>query len=337
MNSYGDKFRLSIFGESHGIEIGVILDGVPAGIALSEEDFTEDITRRKSGAIGTTPRKESDMPRIVAGVFDGYTTGAPIAITFINGNTKSKDYSQFRDMPRPGHSDYVAQVKHNSFNDLRGGGHFSGRITLCLVAAGVVAKKMIGDIKINAYITELGGVKALNSDLRFGTADNKENLPEEWRELLKKSICEEDSIGGVVECCCENMPIGLGEPFFESIESKIAHLAFSIPATRGIEFGDGFAAATMKGSEHNDCYINSKGAMAKNGAGGINGGITNGNPILFRVAVKPTASISKPQQSFNFKTNKIEELVVAGRHDTCIALRCPVVVEAIAAIALANY
>lgn len=318
MNTYGNKFRLSIFGESHGNMLGVILDGVPAAIALATEDFLPDLARRKSGAKGTTPRKEDDLPQIVSGIYDGYTTGAPLTIIFHNGNTRSGDYSTFRELPRPGHSDFVAQVKHNSFNDIRGGGHFSGRITLALVAAGVVAKKLIGNIKIEAVIKEIGGVK------------------ENWQPLINQAVETGDSLGGLIECSCKNVPVGLGDPFFNSLESQIAHLVFSIPATRGIEFGDGFKAAAMKGSQHNDCYINSKGHTSTNGAGGINGGISNGNPIVFRVAIKPTSSICAKQTSFNFKTNQMEEFSVKGRHDSCIALRCPVIIEAVTAIVFAN-
>lgn len=321
MNSYGANFRISIFGESHGTLIGVTMDGVPAGIPLCEEDFMADLDRRRSGAKGTTPRKESDAPHIVSGVFDGCTTGAPIAIVFENGNTISKDYSMFREIPRPGHADFTAQVKHNFFNDIRGGGHFSGRITLVLVAAGVVAKKIIAGINVKARITSIAGLDDASK----------------WEDAIGSAMAEGDSVGGIVECVCTDVPAGLGEPFFNSLESEIAHLAFAIPGVRGVEFGDGFAAAQMKGSEHNDCFIDTEGHTATNGAGGINGGISNGNPIVFRIAVKPTSSISKIQHTANFITGEMEEFSVKGRHDACIALRCPVIVEAIAAIALAQH
>ena len=321
MNSYGTNFRISIFGESHGKLIGVAMDGVPAGISLSEEDFMADLNRRRSGARGTTPRKEDDIPHIVSGTFEGCTTGAPLTVVFENNNTISKDYSLFREIPRPGHADFTAQVKHNFFNDIRGGGHFSGRLTLALVAAGVVAKKILGNIKINAHITAIAGL-----------AD-----PSKWDAAIEEVMAEGDSTGGIIECTCTGVPAGLGEPFFNSLESEIAHLAFSIPGVRGIEFGDGFAAAAMKGSEHNDCFTDIDGHTATNGAGGINGGISNGNPIVFRIAVKPTSSISKVQHTANFITGEIEEFSVKGRHDACIALRCPVIVEAIAAIALAQH
>lgn len=321
MNSYGTNFRISIFGESHGKLIGVAMDGVPAGISLSEEDFMADLNRRRSGAKGTTPRKEGDIPHIVSGTFEGCTTGAPLTVVFENNNTISKDYSLFREIPRPGHADFTAQVKHNFFNDIRGGGHFSGRLTLALVAAGVVAKKILGNIKISAQITAIAGL-----------AD-----PSKWDAAIEEVMAEGDSTGGIIECTCTGVPAGLGEPFFNSLESEIAHLAFSIPGVRGIEFGDGFAASAMKGSEHNDCFTDIDGHTATNGAGGINGGISNGNPIVFRIAVKPTSSISKVQHTANFITGEIEEFSVKGRHDACIALRCPVIVEAIAAIALAQH
>ncbi len=357
MNTYGNKFRLSVFGESHGPMIGTILDGIPAGIPLSREDFLEDLARRKSGARGTTPRIEDDLPEIVSGVHEGCTTGAPLTIIFRNSNTRSGDYAEFRATPRPGHADFAAQIKHNFFNDVRGGGHFSGRITLCLVAAGTVAKKLIGDIKINASIVELGGEAACLKEYpeperfhqqrisighdtpgeqREALSAGEADMPANWCKIIDSAIACGDSVGGIIECVCTNVPIGLGEPFFESLESQIAHLVFSIPATRGIEFGDGFKSAAMRGSQHNDCYIDKNGHTATNGAGGINGGISNGNPVIFRVAVKPTASISVKQNSFNFITEKQEEITVKGRHDACIALRCPVIVEAVAAIAFAN-
>lgn len=321
MNSYGTNFRISMFGESHGDLIGVVMDGVPAGIALKEEDFSEDLNRRKSGRKGTTPRIEGDMPKIVSGTYNGYTTGAPLTVVFQNGNTISKDYSQFMEIPRPGHADFTAQVKHNFFNDIRGGGHFSGRLTLILVAAGTVAKKIASNISFKASITSVGG-------------SDDSNL---WEEIIDKAMSEGDSVGGIVECVCTGVPAGLGEPFFNSLESEIAHLAFAIPGVRGIEFGDGFNAAAMKGSEHNDCFIDKQGHTATNGAGGINGGISNGNPIVFRIAVKPTSSISKIQHTFNFAKGEMEDFSVKGRHDACIALRCPVIVESVAAIALAQH
>jgi len=289
--------------------IGVVMDGAPAGLELSEEDIYADLLRRKSGAKGTTPRSEDDYPSIVSGVCEGCTTGAPITVTFRNGNAHSGDYASFREIPRPGHADRTASVKYNGFNDIRGGGHFSGRLTLAIVAAGAISKKIIAPMKISSRICAIGG----------------ETDCKNWDKILEAAMSEGDSLGGIIECTCDNVPAGLGEPFFDSLESQIAHLAFSIPGIRGIEFGDGFASAAMRGSEHNDSIVDAQGHTATNGAGGINGGISNGNPIVFRVAVKPTASISKEQVSFNFRTGKQEAFCIKGRHDTCIALRCPVI------------
>ena len=312
---------MSIFGESHGRFIGTVIDGVPAGLPLSEQDFQEDIQRRKSGSRGTTPRIEDDRPEIISGVFGGKTTGAPLAVIFKNNNTRSSDYEIFKVMPRPGHADFAAGVKWNNFNDPRGGGHFSGRLTLPVVAAGVVAKKALGDICINARLVEVGGIPS---------GDDK------WRDALDKAIEEGDSLGGIVECSVEGVPAGVGEPFFDSVESVVSHAVFSIPGVRGIEFGDGFQAARMKGSEHNDPIVSDTGRCMKNGAGGINCGLTNGNTIVFRVAFKPTSSIRKAQSTFDFSTGQMGTLEIPGRHDVCFALRTPVVVEAMAAVAIAD-
>ena len=328
MNTFGRKFRVSIFGESHGELIGVVLDGVPAGLELSEQDFEADILRRKSGAKGTTPRIEADQPMIVSGLFEGHTTGAPLTIVFKNTNTHSSDYSLFAAMPRPGHADLTAALKWDDCQDPRGGGHFSGRLTLPVVAAGVVAKKMLADAtildetpcnEVNANIIELGGL----SD------------PQAWPGAIDAAVKEGDSLGAIVECTVPNIDPGYGEPFWDSVESQIAHAIFAIPGVRAIEFGDGFAAAAMKGSEHND-PIGADCRPSKNGAGGVNGGITNGAPIVFRVAFKPTASIRKAQQTYNFAKDEMDTLEVPGRHDVCFALRAPVVVEAMTAIVLAD-
>lgn len=326
MNTIGRKFRVSIFGESHGELIGVVLDGVPAGLELSAEDFASDIGRRKSGAKGTTPRIEADIPKIVSGVFNGHTTGAPLTVVFTNSNTHSADYSIFAAMPRPGHADLTSAIKWDDCQDPRGSGHFSGRLTLPIVAAGVVAKKILADATIldetpfsgvEARIVELGG------------------LAEGWDEAVGKAVSEGDSLGAVIECTVPCIDMGYGEPFWDSVESVIAHAVFSIPGVRGIEFGDGFAASRMKGSEHND-PIGPDGRPMKNGAGGVNGGISNGAPVVFRVAFKPTSSIRRPQQTFNFEAGQMDVLEVPGRHDVCFALRAPVVVEAMTAIALAD-
>lgn len=322
MNTFGRNFKVEIFGESHGGAIGVVVDGVKPGIVLGVEDFMADILRRKSGAKGTTPRVEADEPEILSGVFNGRTTGAPLAVIFRNNNTRSSDYESLKAVPRPGHADYVASVKWNGYNDPRGGGHFSGRITLPLVAAGVIAKKMCPGIVFEASLIEIGG----------------ESDKSKWNDLLDKTSREGDSLGGIVECRITGVTAGLGEPFFDSIESLISHAVFSIPGVRGIEFGDGFAAARMKGSEHNDPLELKDDVVttSKNGSGGVNGGITNGSPIVFRVAFKPTSSITKSQITLNVKTGERTTLNVPGRHDVCFALRTPVIVEAVAAIVLAD-
>lgn len=318
MNTFGRIFRVSIFGESHGPAIGVVIDGVPEGIALAPADFSEDIARRAPGAAGTTPRRESDEPHILSGVYEGHTTGAPLTLVFHNENTRSGDYAAFDEMPRPGHADYVAAVKWDWANDPRGGGHFSGRLTLPVVAAGVVAKKILDGMDIRARLVEVGGC-----------ADEGR-----WTEMIAAAAADGDSLGGVIACEVQGVPIGLGEPFFDSVESLISHAVFSIPGIRGIEFGDGFRASAMRGSEHNDPF--GPEGPVKNGAGGVNGGITNGAPLRFRVAVKPTSSIAKAQQTWNFKTEKTGTLQIKGRHDSCFALRTPVIVEAMTAIVLAD-
>lgn len=318
MNSFGQSFRVSIFGESHSEIIGVTLDGVPAGLPIGEEDFTADILRRKTGYKGTSPRIESDAPRIISGVKDSLATGSPLTILFENKNVRSTDYSRFEKQPRPGHADYTAIAKWDSRADLRGGGHFSGRLTLPLTAAGVVAKKIVEGMDISANLVSVGGCQDSSK----------------WESLLDAAISEGDSLGAILECRVQGIPAGVGEPFWNSVESLISHAIFSIPGVRGIEFGDGFAAAGMKGSEHNDPF--GPAGPLKNGSGGINGGISNGAPIVFRVAFKPTSSISKTQQTLNLESGQIEDLTITGRHDVCFALRCPVIVEAMTAIVLAD-
>ena len=347
MNTFGRKFRVTVFGESHGEAVGVVLDGVPAGLELCEVDFEKDISRRKSGAKGTTPRLESDQPQILSGVFEGHTTGAPLAIIFRNENVKSQDYAQFAAMPRPGHADLTAALRWDDCNDPRGGGHFSGRMTLPVVAAGVVAKKILADAtildetpcsEINAELVELGGIPLplLDAQSLQDGSDAVADMPSEWKEELERAAAEGDSLGAVVECTVPAIDPGYGEPFWDSVESQIAHAVFAIPGVRGVEFGDGFEAAAMMGSQHND-PIGPDARPVKNGAGGVNGGLTNGAPIVFRVAFKPTSSISRAQQTFNFETGETDTLEIKGRHDVCYALRCPVVVEAMTAIALADF
>ena len=347
MNTFGRKFRVTVFGESHGEAVGVVLDGVPAGLELCEADFEKDILRRKSGAKGTTPRLESDRPQILSGVFEGHTTGAPLAIIFRNEDVKSQDYAQFAAMPRPGHADLTAALRWDDCNDPRGGGHFSGRMTLPVVAAGVVAKKILSDAtildetpcsEINAELVELGGIPLplLDAQSLHDGSDAVADMPDEWKDELERAAAEGDSLGAVIECTVPAIDPGYGEPFWDSIESQIAHAVFAIPGVRGVEFGDGFEAAAMMGSQHND-PIGPDARPIKNGAGGVNGGLTNGAPIVFRVAFKPTSSISRAQQTFNFETGETDTLKIKGRHDVCYALRCPVVVEAMTAIALADF
>ena len=317
MNSFGVLFRVTLFGESHGPAIGVIIDGCPPGITVKTEDFLPDLKRRQSGSRGTTKRQEPDLPEILSGVFDGVTTGAPVTLITRNSDKISTDYDEFKNIPRPGHADFAASVKHAGFADMRGSGHFSGRITWGLVAAGVLAKKINGTADINARLISAGG----SVDIE---------------KALSDAIAANDTIGGIIECTVKNPPLAIGEPFFYSFESAVSHMIFSIPAIKGIEFGSGFASAKMRGSEHNDPFLNSSGKTLTNNAGGINGGITNGNEIIFRLVVKPTSSTGLDQTTFNFKTGKMSTLKVKGRHDTCIALRMPVIVEAATAIAMAD-
>ncbi len=480
MNSFGRIFRVSIFGESHGENVGVVIDGCPAGISLSTEDFSADLERRKGGTKGTTPRKEDDIPEIVSGVFNNKTTGAPITILFKNNNTRSADYEKQRAVPRPGHADFVVSKKFDGYQDYRGGGHFSGRLTVALVAAGVVAKRIL-DLAPNpspkergtnadsnsGYVTnsieewrsvisfakenrkaateaenllwqevrnrklkgykfrrqhpvagyipdfvclekklmiEIDGgyhneekqkefdrtreewlaengyrmirftndevinqlpkvLQKLGEALSFGEGLGEVNGADEQIKMskkfdktgikitskileiggetdldkgLQKAIDAKDSIGGIIECHADGLPIGLGEPFFDSAESLISHAVFAIPAVRAIEFGTGFAAAKMFGSKHNDAIESANGKTTTNHAGGVVGGLTNGNELVFRIAIKPTSSTPQEQQTLNIESNKIESFSVKGRHDLCIALRVPVVLEAATAIVLAD-
>jgi len=324
MNKFGTLFTVQIFGESHGACVGITIDGCPAGLPLQTADFVEDMERRKGGKQkGTTPRQEDDIPIFKAGLFNDTTTGAPIMMLFENNNTRSGDYEKQRAVPRPGHADFTAHHKFGGFEDYRGGGHFSGRLTAALVGAGVVAKKVLNagqlaeKIKVEATIISIGG----ESDVEKG---------------IQKAIDQKDSVGGIVQCVVKGLPIGLGEHFFNSVESLISHAVFAIPAIRGIEFGTGFAAASMFGVDHNDAIEDASGITKTNHAGGVVGGYTNGNDLVFRIAVKPTSSTPKEQVTLNWETNEQETFSVKGRHDLCIALRVPVVLEAVTAIVLAD-
>ena len=477
MNSFGRIFRISIFGESHGESVGIVVDGCPAGMSLTVDDFLPDLERRKGGTQkGTTPRQEEDLPIFKSGLFNNKTTGAPITILFENKNVRSGDYEKQRDVPRPGHADFVAHRKFGGFEDYRGSGHFSGRLTVALVAAGVIAKKILSrgaspqtplqrrgafeDPKIPGYITNTPGqweavsnyakknrqnqtkaekllwerlrdrkiqnlkfrrqhpiegyiadfvclekklvvevdggyhdeedqrktdefrTKTLQKNgyrlIRFANDDVIEKMNWVLEEIeralqaesgspsplerepegevtititssileiggekdldkgLQKAIDAKDSIGGIIECRVTGLPIGLGEPFFDSAESLLSHIVFAIPAVRGVEFGTGFAAAKMFGSEHNDAIETVEGKTRTNHAGGIVGGLTNGNELVFRIAIKPTSSTPKEQVTLNWETGKVEAASVKGRHDLCIALRVPVILEAVTAIVLAD-
>jgi chorismate synthase len=318
MNSFGNIFRVQIFGESHGATVGIIIDGMPAGLALTEENLLADLERRKGGLQkGTTPRQEADYPIFKSGIFNGKSTGFPITILFENNNTRSEDYQKQRAIPRPGHADWVAHQKFGGYEDYRGGGHFSARLTTGIVAAGTIAKMLMPEVNIEAKVITIGG----ETDLDRG---------------LQNAIDVNDSVGGIVECKVTGLPVGLGEPYFNSLESMLSHIMFAIPAIRGIEFGTGFQAAKMFGSEHNDTIENNEGKTTTNHAGGIVGGISNGNNLVFRLAIKPTSSTPKNQQSLNWKTGEVENFSIKGRHDLCVALRAPVIIEAATALVLAD-
>jgi|YNPMSStandDraft_1061717.scaffolds.fasta_scaffold00009_2 chorismate synthase len=329
MNSFGKLFKISIFGESHGKYIGIVIDGIPAGIKLKIDDFIEEIERRKPFYDGSTERKEEDIPEIISGINinnENYSTenfitnGFPLTIIFKNKNFNKKNYEIFKEIPRPSHVDFALLKKYGNFSQIEGSGHLSGRLTLCLVAAGVVAKKIITPISINCFVSEIYGEK------------NKNN----YLKLIKKIKNEGDSVGGILECHINNVDAGIGEPFFYSIESALSSIIFSIPTIKGIEFGAGFNFSKLKGSEANDPIIDKNGKTKSNNNGGITGGISNGNEIFFKVVSKPIPSIKKEQYTFNIKKNKMDRLKIEGSHDSCIILRLPPIIEAASAIALAD-
>lgn len=317
MNSFGRIFRVSLFGESHGEGVGIVVDGCPAGLRLAPGDFLADLKRRQPGAEGTTGRHEADHPSIWSGLRKQRTTGMPIMIFMNNRYTRSSEYEPLRYFPRPGHADFVAWRKFGGFQDSRGGGQFSGRMTVALVAAGVIAKKILGKVRIQAALIEAGGSRDI-------------------RGAVKQALREGDSIGGLIECRAEGVPVGLGEPFFDTAESLLGHLVFAIPGVKGIEFGSGFACSRMTGSRCNDVILSRSGRTKTNHAGGIHGGLTNGNQLFFRVAFKPPASIPKEQVTIHVLTGKPAKIHIGGRHDACLALRAPVIVEAVTAIVLAD-
>jgi chorismate synthase len=322
MNSFGRLFRVSLFGESRGECVGALLDGCPAGVKLAEGDFEPDMARRRAGALGTTPRLEPDRPHIASGTFNGRTTGAPILIMIRNEDACDGAGAKKPKMARPGHADLVAEGKFSGFQDWRGGGHFSGRLTAALVAAGVVAKKVVAPAAVEARLAEVSGCAD------FGDA-------------LKAAVASGDSVGGIVECEVSGLPVGLGEPFFDSVESLVSHAAFSIPGVKGVEFGAGFACARMTGAQMNE--LESAGAAGRrrkaarcDASGGANGGLTNGNVLVFRVAVRPPSTLSRPMNVIDLRTGRNAVATHDGRNDTCIALRAPVIVEAITAMVLAD-
>ena len=317
MNSFGTCFRVEIFGESHGSAIGVVVDGCPPGVALEPGLFETDLARRRSGRPGTTPRREKDLPEIVSGVYRGRATGTPICILFRNEDTRSADYEGFGRVYRPGHADFTASIRYRGFADPRGSGHFSGRITAGLVAAGTIAKQVLGGVSFETALLEAGG----SADVEAAVAAAADSG---------------DSVGGVVQVRARGLGPGLGEPFFDSIEGLISHIVFAVPGVRGIEFGDGFAAARMRGTEHNDPFVDRSGRTARNGSGGANGGISNGNDLVLRVAVKPTSTVAAPQRTIDFVSGEETELAGRGRHDACIAIRAAVAIEAACAVALAD-
>jgi chorismate synthase len=352
-NTIGSSFSFTCFGESHGQCIGVVIDGCPAGLQISDKAIQSKLDLRKPGqSIVTTQRGEQDKAQILSGIFDGKTTGAPICILIWNSDIKSSDYEKFVNVPRPGHADYPAFVKYSGLNDYRGGGRFSGRITAGFVMAGAVAERLLSStlsLRIFAYTLELGGLRADLSKFSFeeiirGRYSNEVRCPDgEIAQRMKDLIVEErgkgDSLGGIVECIALGLPIGLGEPVFSSIESEISRAIFSIPAVKGIEFGSGFAAAKLRGSENNDPYTKSEEGRIitkTNNSGGILGGLSTGMPLVFRTAFKPASSIAKSQDSIDLSSGKDIRLVVPGRHDPTVVPRAVPVVEAMTSCVLAD-
>ena len=348
-STYGNNLRLSIFGQSHGAAIGMTLDGIPAGLKVNLDTLQEFLSRRAPGSNDySTPRKEEDRPEILSGILDGFTCGSPIAAVIHNNNTRSKDYSNLKDCPRPGHADYTAQIKYNGYQDVAGGGHFSGRLTAPLCIAGGMCKQWLEEkgIRIAAHLSSVAGITDdplfldwVNPDLDLIQKDFPVINPEagiKMREAISKARVDGDSVGGVIECIVTGLPAGLGDPMFGGMESRIAQIVYGIPAVKGIDFGSGFSGSYMRGSQNNDAFTIDNGSIktTTNNAGGILGGITNGMPLVFQTAIKPTPSISRPQQSISFSKGAEQMLEINGRHDPCIAPRAVPVIEAAAAIAI---
>lgn len=350
-SEFGEKIKVSIFGESHGQAIGCVIDGLPSGIKLDMDKIYADMSRRAPGKDKfATPRLEKDIPHILSGTLNDVTTGAPLAMIIENTNTRSGDYGNLLTVPRPSHSDYPAYVKYNGFNDIRGGGHFSGRLTAPIVFAGAVAKQILEEkgIVIGAHISQVGNAfdeafdkNNVSADLlkkltstNFSVIDD--NAEEKMREEIENARMAQDSVGGTIECAVTGVPVGIGGNMFSTAESKLSSILFGVPAVKGVEFGEGFGFASMRGSQANDpyCIKNGRVAVKTNNNGGVLGGITTGAPIIFRVAIKPTPSISQPQQSVNLQTMEEETLVIKGRHDPCIVPRAVPVIEAAAALGI---
>jgi len=350
-NSIGKEFTVTTFGESHGKIVGVVVDGCPAGLPLSEADIQEQLDRRiPADPKIVSARIEKDVAKILSGVFNGFTTGAPIALMVENKEVDSSDYEAIKDLPRPGHADYPARVKYGGFNDYRGGGRFSGRLTVALIMAGAIAKKLLSrfDVDILAYTRAVGKVK---SDKKFTAEEIRKNrytaatrcpdlaCAERIEEAIVTARKEGDSLGGIVECIALNVPVGVGEPLFDSLDADLAKALFDIPAVKGVEFGLGFRVAELKGSESNDPYIMQSGRVATStdNMGGILGGISNGMPIMMRVAIKPTPSIGKEQKTINLSTMEDTNLSIKGRHDPCVVPKAVPAIESAVAITLADH
>ncbi len=352
--NFGNNIKITIFGQSHSDAIGVVIDGLPAGVKIDTEKTAAFMARRAPGQNDlSTPRKEADEVKILSGVVDNITCGAPLSAVIFNTNTRSGDYDKLRSVPRPSHSDFAAMMKHEGFNDIRGGGNFSGRLTAPLCFAGAVCMQILEEkgIRIGAHIASIGKVKDEKFDpVNVDTEDFDKILSKSFPvisdkqgELMRKEISDAkalgDSVGGTIECAISGMPVGVGDPIFDGIENRISMAVFGIPAVKGIEFGSGFEGSALRGSENNDDFIceNGKIKTATNNHGGILGGISSGMPVVFRTAIKPTPSIGMKQQSVNIQSLEAEELVIGGRHDPCIVPRAVPCIEAAAAIVIADY
>lgn len=319
MNSVGTLFKITLYGESHQDAIGIVIDGVKPGLKINWDLVQGDLALRRPGAVGTTPRVEKDNLEITSGIFNDYTTGSPLHIMIRNENVISKDYTHLKKQPRPGHADYVAGIKYNGFQDYRGGGRFSGRLTAPIVVAGSIAKQML-PFKFSHELVQVGALTDMSK------------LDQYLKDVAQKG----ESVGGIVELRVSNMMVGLGEPMFEKLDAKIGQMMFSIPAVKGVEIGTGFSGVTSFGSQFNDVYEDKTGKTLTNHSGGVSGGISNGNDLVIKVFVKPTSSIGKAQKSFNLETNKIESFEVGGRHDTAIVRRVGIVLENALALVLAD-